>query len=319
MLLEPLLEPTNRPALFPLDPKYKRVWKCYEDQRNAFWIPSEISLLDDKKQWLTLDDNTKFFLKHVLAFFAVSDGIVLQNLNERFILEIQIPEVNTAYTYQAMMENIHHEMYSLFINELVPNHDERLQLFDAINSMEIVGKKAKWAQKWISSDESYAVRLIAFACVEGIFFSGSFCAIDWLKSKNIMSGLCHANEFISRDEGQHTEFACILYELIENKLSESAIHDIIKEAVKIEQEFVRDAIPIKMIGMNADLMCEHIEHCANILANDLGCSIIYKNSKCPFSFMETRGLKIKSNFFEHDDTNYQKSSSSSAFTLDADF
>lgn len=322
--VEVILKENTRDALYPLDPKYHDIWESHKKQRGNYWVPEEINMEKDQQEWPKLHKDVRYFLEHILAFFAVSDKIVAENLNKNFIREMTVPEIVIGYEYQTMMENIHHEVYSLFIDSLIKNEEKKMMLFKSIQNLPVVSKKAKWAQKWISSDEPFSVRLIAFACVEGIFFSGSFCAIDWLKSRNELPGLSKANEFISRDEGEHVEFACILYSHIINRLTHENVHQIIREAVEIEQEFVKTAIPVKIIGMNADLMCEHIEHCANILSSDLGYDIIYKGSKCPFVFMETRSLKTKTNFFENTDTNYKKASSmcdvsDNSFNLNADF
>ena len=305
--MEPLLVDTGRETIRPLDPRYKPIWDSYKKQQGSFWVPEEIDLSQDSRDWENLDEDSKHFLSHVLAFFAVSDEVVSKNLSERFIPEIKIPEATHAYSYQGTMENIHSETYSLFIETLVPEKTERDRLFNAVNNMPVVSDKTKWAEKWISSEEPFAVRLIAFACVEGIFFSGSFCAIDYIKQKKLFPGLCFANDFIARDEAMHTELACIMYTFINNKVDIEKFQSIVEEAVKVEKTFVCDALPVSLIGMNKDLMCTHIEYCANILARELGYEEIYPNStKCPFPFMKNRTLEQKVNFFEHKVSEYKK-------------
>jgi len=322
---EPILKETGRLTIRPLDPRYTPLWDCYKKQQGSFWIQEEIDLSEDKKQWVTLDPDIKFFLKHVLAFFSTSDEIVGDNLSLRFIQEVKIPEAVTCYRYQSMMEDIHSDVYSLFVEELIPNPEERADVFNAINTMPVVADKARWAKKWIVSDAPFAVRLIAFACVEGIFFSGSFCAIDYLAKLNIMPGLRFANEFISRDEGQHTEFACKLYNYIEDKLGFDKVREIIDDAVEIEKSFVTSALSVGLLGINKELMCKHIEYCANLLAKDLGYDILYPDSQnCPFTFMKIRTLQTKTNFFEAKVSEYKKYGSMSTqeemkFSISEDF
>ena len=305
--MEPLLIDTGRDTIRPLDPIYKPIWDSYKKQQGSFWVPEEIDLSQDSRDWDNLDEDSRHFLSHILAFFAASDEVVSKNLSERFIREIKVPEAVHAYSYQGTMENIHSETYSLFIETLVPEQKERDRLFNAINNMPVVSDKTKWAEKWISSDEPFAVRLIAFACVEGIFFSGSFCAIDFIKQQNIFPGLCFANDFISRDEAQHTELACIMYTFIVEKVGVEKFTSIVKEAVEVEKKFVCDALPVSLIGMNKDLMCTHIEYCANILARDLGYEDVFPSStECPFPFMTNRSLEQKVNFFDHRVSEYKK-------------
>jgi len=305
--MEPLLVDTGRSTIHPLDPEYSSIWNCYKKQQGSFWVPEEIDLSKDSRDWENLDNDSRHFLSHVLAFFANSDEVVSKNLSERFIPEIKVPEAVHAYSYQGTMENIHSETYSLFIETLIPDKKDRDRLFNAVNEMPVVSDKTKWAEKWISSHEPFAVRLIAFACVEGIFFSGSFCAIDFIKQRNIFPGLCYANDFISRDEAQHTELACIMYSFIKDKISVEKFTAIIKEAVRVEKNFVCDALPVSLIGMNKDLMCTHIEYCANILSRELGYDDVFPNIKeCPFPFMKNRTLEQKVNFFEHKVSEYKK-------------
>jgi ribonucleoside-diphosphate reductase beta chain len=322
---EPLLQESNRLTIRPLDSHYAPLWNCYKKQQSSFWITEEIDLTEDVRQWVKLDKDIKYFLKHILAFFATSDEIVGENLSTRFIQEVKVPEAVKCYNYQLMMEDVHSDVYSLFVEELIPDPEERKSIFNAINTMPVVSEKAKWARKWIMSDEPFAVRLVAFACVEGVFFSGSFCAIDYLAKLNIMPGLRFANEFISRDEGQHTEFACLLYTYIVNKLSIEKIKEIVMEAVSIEKSFVTDALPVSLIGINKKLMCTHIEYCANLLVKDLGYDVIYPESQnCPFTFMKIRTLQTKTNFFEAKVSEYKKFGSMSnkedmKFSIDDDF
>ena len=302
----------------------------YKKHVASFWTVEEIDLHDDMKDWLKLTKNEKHFIKTVLAFFAASDGIVLENLTKNFINEVQLPEARCFYGFQAAMENIHSETYSLLIDTYIDNEIEKNKLFNAIDTMECVKLKAKWALNWMSYDAPFIQRLIAFACVEGIFFSGSFCALFWLKKRGIMPGLTFSNELISRDEGLHTDFACLLYRECKNKLTELMVHKIIKDAVKCEKTFVCDALPVNLIGMNKILMSQYIEFVADRLSLVLGYNKIYKVNN-PFDWMEMISLQGKTNFFEKRVAEYQKSgvmanlnnnnndTNKNAFTLDADF
>ena len=294
---EPLLKSQrNRFTLFPL--KHQDIWEAYKKQMACFWTAEEIDFSKDLNDWDKLNDDEKFFIKNVLAFFAGSDGIVLENLFERFSTEIQIPEVRCFYGFQAMMENVHSECYSLMIDKYIENPLEKHKLFNAIYTVDCVSKKANWALKWVGDDEaSFATRLVAFAVVEGIFFSGSFCAIYWLKKRGLMPGLTFSNELISRDEGMHTDFAVLLYSKLVNKLSEKTIHDLISEAVDIEKNFICESIPCSLIGMNQELMSQYIEFVADRLVQQLGYNKIY-NTQNPFSFMEMISIQGKTNFFE---------------------
>ena len=295
----------NRLTVFPL--KFKKIWDAYESQKACFWTAQEIDFSKDYEDFKKLNKNEQHFIKMVLAFFAASDGIVNLNLVDRFMNDVEVLEAKIAYRFQCTMEDIHAETYSLMIEGIIKDTTEKLKLFDAINNFPCIAKKAKWALKWIGSDDSFTKRLIAFAIVEGIFFSGSFCSIFWLKKKNLMPGLCHANELISRDEGSHTDFACLLYTYISNKLSQDEIHSIFKEAVVIEKEFICDSLPCSLLGMNNKLMSEYIEFVADRLICQLGYSKIWGTTN-PFDFMESISLEGKANFFEHRVSQYQVAS-----------
>lgn len=296
-MTEPLLiENESRFVLFPI--KYDKIWGEYKKQVSCFWTSEEIDLSKDLNDWEKLTEKERYFIKHILAFFAGSDGIVLENLGKRFLSEIQIPEARCAYGFQLMMENIHSETYSLLIDTLIKDKDQKQYLFNAINSIPCIAKKAHWAIKWIEDEQAnFATRLVAFACVEGIFFSGSFCAIYWLKKRGLMPGLTFSNELISRDEGMHTDFACLLYSMIEKKLSKEIFYSIIQEAVDIEKEFIVHSLSCKLIGMNCEMMIEYIEFVADRLILQLGYDKIY-NTENPFQFMELISLENKTNFFE---------------------
>jgi ribonucleoside-diphosphate reductase subunit M2 len=278
------------------------------------------------KDWVTLTTNEQHFIKHVLAFFATSDGIVLENLAERFLKEVQIAEARCFYGFQIAMENIHAETYSLLLDTYVKDQAEKVKLFHSIETIPCIAAKAKWALKWIKSARSFAERLVAFAAVEGIFFSGAFCAIFWLKKRGKMPGLTFSNELISRDEGLHLDFAVMLYGLLKTKLSEKVIHEIIREAVAIEKEFICEALPVDLIGMNRNLMSQYIEFVADRALTELGCKKIW-DVKNPFDWMEMISLQGKTNFFEKRVGEYQKAkvmstsiqSCTPSFTLDADF
>ncbi len=314
---EPILvENPNRFVLFPIE--HEDIWQLYKKQQAAFWRAEEVDLAQDKGDWQNLNDDERHFIKHVLAFFAASDGIVNENLAENFVREVQYTEAKMFYGFQIMMENIHSEMYSLLIDTYISNPKEKKSLFRAIETMDCVKKKAEWALRWIDSPR-FTERLVAFAAVEGIFFSGSFCAIFWLKQKGLMPGLATSNEFISRDEGLHCEFACHLYtKHVVNKLPEERIHEIIKDAVEIEKEFITESLPVRLIGMNADLMKQYIEFVADHWLSVLGVSKIY-NSLNPFSFMDFISLQGKTNFFEKRVSEYKKADVSEGFSLDEDF
>ena len=294
---EPLLtEDDNRYVMFPI--KDETIWKMYKKQMDCFWRAEEIDLSKDLTHWNSLDKNEQFFIKMILAFFAASDGIVLENLGLRFMGDVQLAEARAFYGFQIAMENIHSETYSLLIDTYIKDKDEKSNLFNAMGNYECIDKKAKWAQKWINDKRSsFATRLIAFACVEGIFFSGSFCSIFWLKKRGLMPGLTFSNELISRDEALHTEFAILLYNKLEKRLTKKKISEIITEAVDIEKEFICESLPCKLIGMNSDMMGKYIEYVGDRLAIQLGIEKIY-NSPNPFDFMEMISLERKTNFFE---------------------
>jgi ribonucleotide reductase beta subunit family protein with ferritin-like domain len=322
--VDPILAPNeDRFVIFPI--QYDRVWEMYKNHMAVFWTAEEIDLVPDLNDWEKLSDNERHFIKHVLAFFAASDGIVNENLAMRFFNEVQIPEARCFYGFQIAMENIHSETYSLLIDTYIKDQKEKNHLFKAVETLPPVAKKANWAMKWIGSEASFAERLVAFAAIEGIFFSGSFCAIFWLKKRGLMPGLCTSNEFISRDEGLHCEFACLMHELLseEEKASKEAITAIIKEAVEIEKEFITEALPVSLIGMNSELMSQYIEFVADHWLRNLKCDPIY-NVENPFDWMELISLEGKTNFFEKRVSEYSKSGvgtdkGQQVFTLDAEF
>ncbi len=322
MAEEPILkENKDRFVLFPI--KHQNIWEMYKKAEASFWTAEEIDLNPDLQDWDNkLNDDEKHFIKHVLAFFAASDGIVNENLAVNFMNEVQYPEARCFYGFQIMMENIHSETYSLLIDSYIKDPKEKDRLFHSIDTLPCVGKKADWALKWIGKG-TFAERLIAFAAVEGIFFSGSFCSIFWLKKRGLMPGLTFSNELISRDEGLHCDFACLLYSQLDHQLSKEKVTAIITNAVMIEKEFVTDALPVRLIGMNADMMCQYIEFVADRLLVALGCDKTY-NATNPFDFMELISLQGKTNFFEKRVAEYQKSGvmgkkEDNIFKLDEDF
>jgi ribonucleoside-diphosphate reductase beta chain len=299
-----LEENKSRFVMFPL--KYHDIWEMYKTAEHSFWTAEEIDLAQDLTDWNDkLNADEKHYVKNVLAFFAASDGIVNENLAENFLKEVQYPEAKSFYGFQITIENIHSETYSLLIDTYIKDEDEKHRLFNAIDTVPSVKKKADWALKWIDSD-SFAERLIAFAAVEGIFFSGSFCSIFWLKKRGLMPGLAFSNELISRDEGLHCEFACLLHNKhIQNKVSPERITQIISEAVEIEKEFVTESLPVSLIGMNAKLMQQYIEFVADYWLVELGCKKVF-NVDNPFDFMDMLSLQNKGNFFEKRVSEYQK-------------
>ena len=297
MSKEPLLTPDDkRFVMFPI--KYDDIWAMYKKQVDCFWRPEEIDLSKDLDDWAKLNDDEKHFISMILAFFAASDGIVLENLAQRFMSDVQISEARAFYGFQIAMENIHSESYSLLIETYIKDKEQKHKLFNAIENYPCIKKKSDWAQKWIHDNRSsFATRLVAFACIEGIFFSGAFCSIFWLKKRGLMPGLTFSNELISRDEALHCEFAILLYSKLEKKLPKAKIHDIIKECVEIEIEFICNALPCRLIGMNSDLMGQYIQFVADRLCVQLGYPKIY-NALNPFPFMELISLEGKTNFFE---------------------
>ncbi len=302
--MEPiLLDNKQRFVLFPI--KYPEVWKAYKKAEASFWTAEEVDLAHDQTDFDKLTPDEKHFVTHVLAFFAGADGIVNENLVERFMSEVQLPEARCFYGFQIAIENIHSEMYSLLIDTYVKDNKEKETLFNAIETVPCVAKKANWALRWITESKRFAERLVAFAVVEGIFFSGSFCAIFWLKKRGLMPGLTFSNELISRDEGMHCDFACLLYSMLENKLTDEELHTIVGDAVEHEKEFICDALPVSLIGMNKEMMSTYIEFCADRLLVALGAPKLY-NATNPFDWMELISLQGKTNFFEKRVSEYQK-------------
>jgi len=294
---EPILTRNdNRFVMFPIE--HQDVWEMYKKSVDCFWRAEEIDLSKDYAHWESLNADEKYFISMILAFFAASDGIVLENLATRFMSDVQVAEARAFYGFQIAMENIHSQTYSLLIETYIKNSEEKHRLFNALEYFPCIQKKGDWAQKWINDNRSgFATRLIAFACIEGIFFSGAFCSIYWLKKRGLMPGLTFSNELISRDEALHTEFAILLYKKLVKKLPKTRIHEIIKEAVEIENEFICDALPCRLIGMNAGLMTQYIQFVADRLCLQLGYDKIYNVSN-PFDFMELISLESKTNFFE---------------------
>ena len=318
---DPLLTPDDtRFVMFPI--KDQDIWKMYKTQVECFWRAEEIDLSKDLIHWDNLEQNEKYFISMILAFFAASDGIILENLASRFMGEVQLAEARAFYGFQIAMENIHSETYSLLIESYIKNTEEKHKLFNAIDNFPCIKKKSDWAQKWIHDTHScFATRLIAFACIEGIFFSGAFCSIYWLKKRGLMPGLTFSNELISRDEALHTEFAILLYKKLLNKVKNTRVYEIIKEAVEIETEFICDALPCRLIGMNSVLMTQYIQFVADRLSVQLGYDKIY-NVVNPFDFMELISLESKTNFFEKRVDSYalaNKTVSEEVFELSEDF
>ena len=315
---EPLLaENPNRFVMFPLQDQ--KIWKMYKKMMDCFWRAEEIDFSKDMTHWNTLSEPEQYFIKMILAFFAASDGIVIENLGMRFMTDVQLPEARAAYGFQLMMENIHSETYSLLIDTYIKDETEKTKLFTALDNFPCIKKKADWAIKWINDKRStFGTRLLAFACVEGIFFSGAFCSIYWLKKRGLMPGLTFSNELIARDEGMHTDLAVLLFHKLVKKPSKKKVYDIIQEAVSFEKEFICDALPCKLIGMNATLMSQYIEFVADRLVQQLGFGKIY-NTENPFDFMEMISLEGKTNFFERRNSEYSLSSGNKNLTaFDAD-
>jgi ribonucleoside-diphosphate reductase beta chain/ribonucleoside-diphosphate reductase subunit M2 len=317
----------DRFTLFPI--KSQEIWTMYKKQMAVFWTAEEIDLASDLSDWDTLNKDEKHYISHVLAFFAASDGIVNENLALRFYQDVQLAEARCFYGLQMAIENIHSETYSLLIETYIKNPKEKDKLFHAIDNLSCVGEKAKWAMKWIHSNDSFAERLIAFAAVEGLFFSGSFCSIFWLKKRGLMPGLCTSNEFISRDEGLHCEFACLLYHLLaeDQKVPVSRLQDIFREAVSIEKSFISEALPVPLIGIKAERMKEYIEFVADHWLIKLGSPPLYHTPN-PFEWMDLISLEGKTNFFEKRVSEYQRpgllstpgmNDHSFTLTLDAEF
>ncbi|MEW5298205.1 MAG: hypothetical protein WDW36_001355 [Sanguina aurantia] len=310
-------------CLFPI--KYNAIWEMYKKAEASFWTAEEVDLSDDLKYWEKMSPDEKHFISHILAFFAASDGIVLENLGVRFMREVQLPEARAFYGFQIAIENIHSEMYSSLIEHYIRDPVQKDHLFRSIETVPCIKRKADWAQRWINSSDSFGERLVAFAAIEGIFFSGSFCAIFWLKKRGVMPGLSFSNELISRDEGLHCDFACLLYGMLNTKLTKERLSTIILDAVAIEKEFVCDALPVNLIGMNEVLMSQYIEFCADRLLVALGNEKHFKTVN-PFDWMETISLQGKTNFFEKRVGEYQKAgvmaglnSKLHDFNLDEDF
>jgi len=320
-IIEPLLTAdVSRFVMFPI--KYHDIWQMYQKQVDCFWRPEEIDLTKDITHWEGLNEDERYFISRILAFFAASDGIVLENLAVRFMNDVQVAEARAFYGFQIAMENIHSNTYSLLIDTYIKNSEEKDKLLNAIDNFPCIKKKSDWAQKWMHDNRStFATRLVAFACVEGIFFSGAFCSIYWLKKRGLMPGLTFSNELISRDEALHCEFAILLYSKLIKKMSKARIHEIIKEAVEIESEFICEALPCRLIGMNSVLMTQYIQFVADRLCVQLGYDKIYNVKNC-FPWMELISLESKTNFFEKSSDAYalaNKSNMSEAFDLTDEF
>ena len=317
---EPILAPNaDRFVLYPI--KHDDIWQLYKKAEASFWTAEEVDLSDDLADWAKLNADEKHFVSHVLAFFAAADGIVNENLAVNFMHEVQLPEARCFYGFQIMMENIHAETYSLLLDTYIKNPQEKERLLKATNTIPSIKKKAEWAIRWIENG-TFAERLVAFMAVEGIFFSGSFCSIFWLKKRGLMPGLAFSNELISRDEGMHCEMACMLYSMLRNKLSVEMVHELVREAVRIEQEFICESLPVDLIGMNSRSMGQYIEYVADFWLQRLGVPKIY-NATNPFDFMQMISLTGKTNFFEKRVGDYQKASvfgtNDASFVLDASF
>ena len=318
---EPLLTPNdNRFVMFPI--QYDDIWKMYKKQVDCFWRAEEIDLTKDLADWDRLEKDEQYFISMILAFFAASDGIVLENLALRFMGDVQVSEARAFYGFQIAMENVHSQCYSLLIDTYIKDEEYKDRLFNAIDTFPCIKKKADWAKKWIADNRSsFATRLVAFACIEGIFFSGAFCSIFWLKKRGLMPGLTFSNELISRDEALHNEFAILLYTKLQKKINKSRIYEIVREAVEIETEFICDALPCRIIGMNSDLMTQYIQFVADRLCLQLGYDKIYGTAN-PFPFMELISLESKTNFFEKRVADYAlatKDKDADIFEFNAEF
>ena len=315
-----LKQDDNRYVMFPIE--HDDIWQMYKRQVDCFWRAEEVDLSKDLKDWEKLNEDEKKFIKMVLAFFAASDGVVLENLAVRFMGDVQVSEARAFYGFQVAMENIHSEMYSLLIDTYIQDSNEKTKLLEATQNYDCIAKKADWAKKWLNDNRSsFGARLVAFAAIEGIFFSSSFASIYWIKKRGLMPGLTFSNELISRDEALHTEFAVLLYSKLQKKLNKKRIYEIIQEAVEIEKEFITESIPCRMIGMNSKLMCQYIEFVADRLVLQLGYDKIY-NSTNPFDFMELISIESKVNFFERTNAEYalaNKTVDGDVFEFNADF
>jgi len=311
----------NRLTVYPI--KDETIWSAYKTMQAAFWTAEEIDFSQDYDDYVNLSENEQHFIKMILAFFAASDTIVNINLAERFTQEIQSREAIIAYQFQIMIENVHSEAYSLQIDNIIRNKDDKNKLLNAIENFDCIKKKAEWAFKWIESDAPFSQRLIAFAIVEGVFFSGSFCSIFWFKKKNLMAGLCDSNELIARDEGMHTDFACLLYSKIDNKLDQKIVHKMFSQAVEIERQFICDSLPCELLGMNSNSMYEYIQFVSDRLLTQLGYKKLWGTPN-PFDFMESISMEGVTNFFESRPTQYQNSSvlnetNNNEYVIDDDF
>lgn len=317
---DPILKPENsRFVLFPI--KYDDIWSLYKKQVDLFWRAEEIDLSKDERDWTKLDENEQYFISMVLAFFAGSDGIVMENLAERFMSDVQIAEARAFYSFQIAMEQIHSQTYSMLIDSYIKDNEKRDKLFNAIDNFACIRKKAEWTQKYIHCSCPFETRLVAFACVEGIFFSGAFCSIFWLKKRGLMGGLCFSNELISRDEALHCEFAMLLYSKLQVKMKPKLFEQLVREAVEIEMDFICDALPCRLIGMNSDMMKDYIMYVADRLCVQMGYSKLY-NAVNPFTWMEMISLQGKSNFFERRVADYSladKTVTAKEFELHEDF
>jgi ribonucleotide reductase beta subunit family protein with ferritin-like domain len=326
--MEPILTETiDRLVLFPI--KHHNIWEMYKKAEASIWHAEEIDLADDMNDWNNkLNDGERWFISHVLAFFAASDNIVTENLATKFMKEINVPEIRSFYALQCFMENVHNETYNLIIDTLIKDVDEKLRLFKAIETVPCVEKKASWAMKWINNSDSFAERLIAFSIFEGVYFSGSFAAIFWLKKRGLCPGIAMSNELISKDEGLHVDFACMVFAMLHHRPSQERVYEIFREAVEIEKEFMRDALPVSLIGMNVEAMCQYIEFVSDRLLYALGYKKLF-NVKLPdiFNFMEMQSLQGKTNFFEKKVSDYSiggiamntKTDHCNKFTLNAEF
>lgn len=315
--MEPILqEQDNKYTLFPIDQRYLDIWNLYKKSISNFWTVEEVNLEKDYEDFKTLSESEQHFIKNILAFFAGSDGIVNENLVTKFYDEIQVAEIRQLYATQICIEAIHSEMYSLLIDTLIKDPLEKSRIFDGIATIPSVQNKAKWAQKWITNG-SFAERLVAFLIVEGVFFASSFCAIYWIKTRNLLPGLCKSNEWIARDEGMHASTAAMIYNKLQNKLPENVIQDMFVEAINIEKLFVDESLPKNLIGMNAKMMKEYVEFVADYWLDTLGCKKVY-NTKCPFQFMERLAIENKQDFFVNLPSNYQTGVPTNNFAIQDD-